>query len=598
MSATDNYEFSKSMMTQDDIKYTPYSNKQFNYINDINNGVYTNASQSLVTFDLSSIYNSTKFVDASDSYITIPIVIVSAFSSGAALVAPGTVNGWALTHLTTNNINLIHQSDLNISGVTIEQTNPYQNKYVEFKMLSEMSINDLKTIGPSLGFSDHIDNPYSVQFAPITTATASYSGNGVCNNRPFSVSGQVGQQYLSQSVAPAANSSSQNHPSYTVNNALSQRVGLRYVDTTASTANVAGTNIYGTSSTAFLMSPTQLANEFKPYYTILNTNYLVCYDVCVIRCRDLFDSMNNWGLCKRFDGIVRLYVNTGSINISVTSPNTTTIGYYSQLSQSTFTNTCPLVVNYLPYTNANGGVPATTTNIITGCYIARPTTTNLAGINLNLSGASHPMSACRFYYSQIDLKPEFALRYVEENRAKKIVYRNCLTNNYTNITSGGSFSQLVQSGITSPHSVLIMPYIDSSATAFGSGNFPPGGSPFNTNVADPLSLINIQVSLGGVNQLSNTMYYTYDEFLSQVNIYESLTSSDIGISAGLLSKDFWEMNRVYVVNLLRGNRADALTQRNVSVSFVNNNNCAISVLVFIVYLDECVVDVETGLVRK
>ena len=39
---SDNYEFSKSTAPQGVQMETPYSNKQWNYINDINGGVYSN----------------------------------------------------------------------------------------------------------------------------------------------------------------------------------------------------------------------------------------------------------------------------------------------------------------------------------------------------------------------------------------------------------------------------------------------------------------------------------------------------------------------------------------------------------------------------
>jgi len=50
---SDNYEYEKSMKPQNTDDYSPYVDKQSNgYINDINNGVYTNNSLTLVNFDL------------------------------------------------------------------------------------------------------------------------------------------------------------------------------------------------------------------------------------------------------------------------------------------------------------------------------------------------------------------------------------------------------------------------------------------------------------------------------------------------------------------------------------------------------------------
>jgi hypothetical protein len=54
---SDNYEFEKSMQSQATDDYSPYVDKQANgYINDINNGVYTNNSLTLVNFDLGQIH--------------------------------------------------------------------------------------------------------------------------------------------------------------------------------------------------------------------------------------------------------------------------------------------------------------------------------------------------------------------------------------------------------------------------------------------------------------------------------------------------------------------------------------------------------------
>ena len=75
---TDNYEYNRSMEPQSENQYSPYSDKQHNsYINDINSGVYQNNGLSLVQFDLSSIYNSSKFTDTNDLFVVLPIVMVA-----------------------------------------------------------------------------------------------------------------------------------------------------------------------------------------------------------------------------------------------------------------------------------------------------------------------------------------------------------------------------------------------------------------------------------------------------------------------------------------------------------------------------------------
>ena len=67
---TDNYEYNRSMYPQSENEYSPYSDKQYNsYVNDINSGVYQNNGLSLVQFDLTSIYSSTKFTDTNDLFV-------------------------------------------------------------------------------------------------------------------------------------------------------------------------------------------------------------------------------------------------------------------------------------------------------------------------------------------------------------------------------------------------------------------------------------------------------------------------------------------------------------------------------------------------
>jgi hypothetical protein len=114
----------------------------------------------------------------------------------------------------------------------------------------------------------------------------------------------------------------------------------------------------------------------------------------------------------------------------------------------------------------------------------------------------------------------------------------------------------------------------------------------------PLSLTNLQVAIGGQNVLNSTLNMTYENFSEQVNLAEQLTSSDFGVSTGLISQGYWEASKWYFVNVEHGNIADKLQPRNINVSFNNNSNVAIDVIIFTFYSDQLVIDVETGIVTK
>ena len=586
---TDNYEFMRSSNVQK--PNTPYSSKQWNYVNDINSGVYSNQGQTLIQYDLTSIFNSSRMVDVNSMFFLIPITRVAAFSTGTAIVPlAGTTAAYALTALRNNNVNLIHSADISIQGKTIEQQTPYLNKSVDFRMLSEMSRNDVQSLGHTLGISE-LDNPYSVHWNNINptaaTATASFSGNGVCNNEPFSRSNTIPGTELQQLIT--ATYQNQN----VVNTSLSRKVAS--VATISGAQDFRSNNLYGPNATANLMNIEQLNNEYKSVFQV-NGNYMIWHDTIVIRFQDLFQSMKQIPLSRRFDATVRIFVNTGTVNVRTINPNSANLGLDVTLQNSTFTATCPLIVNSLSASAANGGIPDTTTNIVAGLYVSRAPSATFSGVNLSTGAIGHPLSSSRVYYSSVELKPQYSLKYIEENRNRKVSYITQTSNIYTNITTGGSFSTLIQAGVTAARGLVVFPYVDSSFTA--SGGFGPGGSPFNDGLSHPLSLLNFQVTVGGVNQLQTALQYTFENFVEQVSLYESLTGSELGLSTGLISQPFWDVNRVYFCDLSRSYTADDLTPRTIQLQCLNNNRVPISLLVFVLYEDSFVLDVETGIIKK
>jgi len=181
---SDNYEFSKSSAPQSVSAYSAYTDKQWNYISDINSGVYANNSGlSLVQWDLTSIYNSAGFSDASDLFLAVPIVMCAATATNAATVAAPTA-GHSLCALKSNYQHLIHQLEIVCNGKTVEQMQPFISVAKHFQLLSQMSATDLKSTAQSLGLSEVLDNEKSVQWNTQASANAP-GGIGLTNNRPF-----------------------------------------------------------------------------------------------------------------------------------------------------------------------------------------------------------------------------------------------------------------------------------------------------------------------------------------------------------------------------------------------------------------------------
>jgi len=80
---------------------------------------------------------------------------------------------------------ILHQCDISVQGKILESTQAYVNICKHFQMISEMSENDLKTLGHSVGFSPVLDNPRAARYNPTQAGANGHSGNGFCNNRPF-----------------------------------------------------------------------------------------------------------------------------------------------------------------------------------------------------------------------------------------------------------------------------------------------------------------------------------------------------------------------------------------------------------------------------
>ena len=138
------------------------------------------------------------------------------------------------------------------------------------------------------------------------------------------------------------------------------------------------------------MSTSNITAEFKSYYASLN-NINTWYDIALIPLKYICDCIDKMGLVKKMDLVMRFYVNTGSIQINVTNPNLTTLAYGS--FTSSFGTTCPLTINYLPATSANGGIPTTTTLITAGLFVGK-TPNTMGSTAITIGTISHSMAAC------------------------------------------------------------------------------------------------------------------------------------------------------------------------------------------------------------
>ena len=124
-------------------------------------------------------------------------------------------------------------------------------------------------------------------------------------------------------------------------------------------------------------------------------------------------------------------------------------------------------------------------------------------------------------------------------------------------------------------------------------------STLNFCAVEGKGLVCIAIDLHTAKRLDLSPVRSNQKDVFHTAFYDSIDAiADFGISTGLINQNYWENSKWYYVNVERGNAADKLNGRNINVSFTNNSNVPIEVMVFIFYSDEITIDVKTGLVTR
>ncbi len=643
MSGSDNYIFAKSLAPQGIEQETPFESEQWQYLPDLNNGIYGGGGGglSLIQFDLSSIFSSSAMIDLTQAYLAIPITLATqgltsgnlpVFASTNALTNGTSTGCWQWAGLKPGGLNLIHAVEFSANGAMVEQYQPYNNLYSYAKFASMASQDDQNVFCSSLGFGRTIlDNAISLKYnglastaptggASISTVSTTlgglglYGGNGLTNCAPYAVNSLPNNGDQSSSGIQVNASVYNNNLYYRLNDVI---------DTTSTNnttgSSTVGGDLYGVNG---IQTGTQIATEFRNNFAIQSTStnsFGVVQQVVIVRLCDILDSCKSMPLTKRLSGTLRVYINTGTCWITGIGANTGNAGGACGLfsaSNTTFTNTCPIMISQLintsssivnqPYTGAtalNGATPAYVQSLAASLTVGKQTGSTIGNFTFPTL-SSNLIPSCRLYYPQTKLKPEKMRLYLDMGLNKKVCYTPYLFSSYQNISAGSSFSQLVQSGIKRPRGLMILPYISASVhgqltNCSGIVPFAPILSPFTDLATGPVSLVNIQVALGGNNQIQNIVQYSWEQFIEYTSNYNKLNGVDLGIKCGVFNQfTFENYFRCYYLDLSRSTISEAMTTRNLTVSFLNNSNVAIDTFMFCEYFDEFEINVENGVIVK
>jgi hypothetical protein len=585
-----------------------FENKQYIFQTDQNNGSYPTGQ---INFDLSSFANQGRYLDWSNAFVLIPLVMT--------LNAVGTTtqsfeNDFAMS-LKNGYHQLINSIQVQITNNDVVQVQNYSNLAINYEVLSSMSTDDLLNFGPTFGFYGK-DTAESITYEQANT---SYKGLGECNNSivptgttGFNFSsgwslyntGNVGRRermIYDTSFDPALSNtdgSIKNTAKSFTSSAICQSTAKNYCDVLSGCGGVAGG---ATTTTTFI------------YYIYATIPLKIIHD--------LFDKMH---LTKNM--YMRLIINTHTqcySSIPITGTTTPYFGTTTTMSTGSQYNTVPYMISPLS-AYANNASSGRGTFIANGTGVSQLYASigiakgyTAPGCTTSMSNYTPGITTCRVYVPTYTLSPAEEIRYLNAVPQKTIKYIDRQVyygSNMLNVQGGTTVNAILTNGISRLKGLLIIPQISAtihggtltgtnfaSATTFIPSTLgSPMQSPFSSSpgTCAPFSKItNFNVALSGVNWYQSNINYGFEQFQNEIRHAHSFNGGEIiGSSSGLLTKSDWENAYGFVyVNLdRRPDQSSDDTSRSVQITFTNSSIATLDYYVVLYYQREITIATATG----
>lgn len=179
----------------------PFVARQVLYITDSNSSSYNG----VINFYTDAIKNCGKYASYSEAYLEIPFVICCQPTTNDASVAFTTQIAQYCNYmcgLKNGYYQLIHSMALQLDSQSIVQLTNYMNFYINYRLMTSFSENDVKKNGQSIGFYPDTSNSFNYNSSPASLPIdyTNYTGTllsntqgdftcgdgiGLSNNRPF-----------------------------------------------------------------------------------------------------------------------------------------------------------------------------------------------------------------------------------------------------------------------------------------------------------------------------------------------------------------------------------------------------------------------------
>jgi hypothetical protein len=533
---------------------------------DNQNGSY-NGNQSVI--DTSQLSNSNKYMNYREGYLTVPLLLTatSPLDAGANLFLPATAGTSADYVFGLKNWygSIVHSMTLDLNGTTIIQQTPYSGMWNTFKLMTSLSLDDLKTQGSAIGFYPDTADAVGVLAADSRAGTA----GSTVHNSPVGAFDVVGGAF---------------NPAGTFNEGLLRRQQAWNFDRDGVSS---GGALFST-----LISADNLNLLWKSYiFTKVDATAAVqgVFQVAItaiIKLKHLHSFFDRIPLAKGLFFKMTLNLNQSSVDLTTGAGSIIT----ACAVNSPLGGVSPIMVC------ADGvaaSLPPTKTlrvSLAVGGSVLNSAQRGTVGVADSPLGRNIILNVPAYTFA-----PTYESAYLSAP-VKKIDYCDIYQYQVLNIASQGVVNQLISNGIAGVKSVLALPFY----TAAANGGVQPIQSPFEGAGAGPTSplclLTNFNIQLSGQNQIYNTQRYSLDQFQNQLYGHGAVSSGQLdGLTSGLVGKsEFEKCFNYYYVSCDYGLPVEKDVPKSVNILGTNTSAKAIDLFVFVEYETSVSVDILTG----
>jgi hypothetical protein len=535
----DNLVFEESITTETD--QSEFTQKSWVYVNDNNAQNYS----SQVVIDSTPLSNAGGYVNWSEGYILMPLVVEATATAGL-----DDANSHNMMAFKNGYWNMINSMSVEFNNQTIVQQTPFLNVFRSFKAHTSFSESDVINHGNELGYA--LDTPSSWGY----TQADNLSGRGIFNNE----------------YAPAT----EGHALTSNWDLGSHNEGLRKrMENTNKFSSGKGKSAIVAEATRGLLYQSRCVSK--------SATSVVWEIYAKLRLKDLTDYFEKCPLLK--GSTMRFLLNTNQAEVSFTP---TATGLPSVQASVLSGNTFPLMVTSQRPTTVtrSGGITSLDATI--------PVKLSVDIVKGRQSNHQTSLTSCRLYAPLYRFNPLAEQRYLSLAPTKRVEYEDVFQYQFSGVNAGDTFNFLVSNGIADIQSVLVVPYLSASANS----NMNPFLSPYSTAGAtpDPIPLQQFNIMLSGVNLFLENEEYDFQAFSHQLASSNQLNGGlTTGLGSGLIGKfEFENLYRYYYGNASRSLPSEEGVSRSVQIVGKNASAQQISLMVFVAFKRSMTIDIQTG----